>query len=168
MTGRINDPKTGGTTDYYLINVRHPRRQEAPCKIDVDDLSAVLKPTPEEFNILKAIVRSCNARLGNGKPGYDDLDALVRDAKKMEHYAKCNLKNLLDDQEDNKPQPAPQEVIQPEPAFKWINNTGRAPDADKVEIQTRAGLCKIIDPKKADWHLSHSPACIMRWRLTEE
>ena len=52
MAGRINDPATGGTTDYYGIHVRHPRRQEEPALIDVDDLSAALKLTPEEFDVM--------------------------------------------------------------------------------------------------------------------
>lgn len=171
MSGRINDPSTGGTTDYYLIEVKHPRRQETPFKVDVDDLSAALKPTPEEFNILKAIVRSANARNGKGKPGYDDLDARIRDAKKMKHYAECNLKILLDEQEDTKPQPAPQEPTKNEEAgvfFPWVMNTGRRPEnVGVVEVETRDGARTKVDPYKENWRTGISNA-IVQWRRTED
>lgn len=143
---RINDPKTGGTVDYYLIDVRHPRRQEAPCRIDVDDLSATLKPTPEEFNILKSIVRTCNARLGNGKPGYDDMDAAIRDAKKAVHYAQCKLRILENELKDMNQKPIAED--------EWHKNPGYAPAEETVEVVFRSGIKSVRKVEDLDWRLS--------------
>lgn len=171
MAGRINDPATGGTTDYYGIHVRHPRRQKEPALIDVDDLSAALKLTPEEFNIVKAIVRSANARRGNGKPGYDDHDARIRDAKKMAHYASCNLKILEDEKEDLKDT---QDVsLNTEFPALWLSNPkigNVVPEGAEgtIEIELASGDRMIREGKELIWGWFDGPNSIVKWRPVKE
>lgn len=76
-------PLTGGKTDYYLVRVTRPQREEQPpYQAECEDIIRALGMTWDEGNILKALWRSCAARMGNGKPGNDAL----YDAEKIAHY----------------------------------------------------------------------------------
>lgn len=78
------EPKlTGGKVNYYLADVPHPRRGGPPYRVECGDLIDALQLTFEEGTLLKALFRSANARLGNGKP--DGLT--VYDAEKMVYSA---------------------------------------------------------------------------------
>ena len=76
---------TGGLVNYYLSWVPHPQREDQPAYMaECEDLIQSLGLTFDEGCIFKAIWRTANARLGNGKP---DQKALY-DAQKILHYAK--------------------------------------------------------------------------------
>ena len=79
---------TGGLTNYYLVDVKHPQRTEQPpYQAECEDIAEALQLTPNEFCEFKAIWRTAAARLGNGKPGQTAL----YDAEKRVHYATASL-----------------------------------------------------------------------------
>lgn len=81
----------GGKTNYYLVHVTHPQREEqAPYQAECEDIIEALEMSFDEANIFKAIWRSANARKGNGKP---DQKALY-DAQKMVHYSQRLVRRL--------------------------------------------------------------------------
>lgn len=72
----FKQPLTGGGVNYYTVKVKgHP--------VECNDVSDALRLTPNEFNIVKEIWRTANARLGNGKPGHTALYG----AEKVAYYA---------------------------------------------------------------------------------
>ena len=80
---------TGGRVNYYLSRVGHPQREDQiPYTAECEDLIESLKLTPDEANVFKAIWRSANARLNNGKPDHKS----VYDGEKMVHYSGRILK----------------------------------------------------------------------------
>lgn len=82
---------TGSRTNYYLVQVEHPQREEQPAyQAECEDLVEALGLDFNEANIFKAIWRSANARKGNGKPDHKSL----YDAEKIVHYAGRNLRRL--------------------------------------------------------------------------
>ena len=93
MTQQIPTPNrlSGGLNNYYLVAVDYPQRvEQAPYKAECEDIIEALQLTPNEANIFKAIWRSANARLDNGKPDHK----AIYDAEKMVHYAQRNLRWL--------------------------------------------------------------------------
>ena len=79
---------TGGLTNYYLVDVKHPQRTEQPpYQAECEDIAEALQLTPNEFCEFKAIWRTAAARLGNGKPDHE----AKYDAEKRLHYAKRDL-----------------------------------------------------------------------------
>lgn len=90
---------TGGRTNYYLVRVEHPQREDQPAyTAECEDIIEALKLTPDEANIFKEIWRSSNARQGNGKPDHKALYG----AEKIVHYAGRILRRLKLRQEDVK------------------------------------------------------------------
>lgn len=82
---------TGGRTNYYLVRVEHPQREDQqPYQAECEDIAEALQLTPNEFCEFKAIWRTAAARLGNGKPGQKAL----YDAEKRVHYATRDLVKL--------------------------------------------------------------------------
>lgn len=80
---------TGGKTNYYLVRVSHPQRQEqAPYQAECEDIIEALELTFDEANIFKEIWRGANARKNNGKPGHTTKYG----AEKIAHYAQRILK----------------------------------------------------------------------------
>lgn len=80
---------SGGLVNYYLIPVKHPQREDQdPYVAEVDDLIRAMNMTFAEGCEFKALVRTANARLSNGKPGQD----AKYDAQKRVHYASQDLK----------------------------------------------------------------------------
>lgn len=90
MSKQADQQLTGGLVNYYLIPVTHPQREtQAPYVAEVDDLIRAMNMTFAEGCEFKALVRTANARLQNGKPGQD----AKYDAEKRVHYAKQDLKH---------------------------------------------------------------------------
>lgn len=84
---------TGGKTDYYLVWVMRPQREEQPpYQAECEDIIRALGMTWDEGNIFKALWRSCAARMGNGKPGNDAL----YDAEKIAHYGNANFAQAIE------------------------------------------------------------------------
>lgn len=82
---------TGGRTNYYLVPVLHPQREDQPpYQAECEDIADALQLTPNEFCEFKAIWRTAAARLGNGKPNQKAL----YDAEKRVHYAQRDLLKL--------------------------------------------------------------------------
>lgn len=80
----MTDKLTGGRNNYYLVQVKHPQREEQPAyQAECEDIIQALGLTFDEGCAFKAIWRTANARKGNGKP---DQKALY-DAEKLVHYA---------------------------------------------------------------------------------
>ena len=74
----------GGLTNYYLVRVDHPQRDEQPAyQAECEDIIEALGLNFDEGNIFKEIWRSANARKGSGKPG-----TAIRGAEKILHYAR--------------------------------------------------------------------------------
>lgn len=79
---------TGGRVNYYLASVAHPRRpDQAPYRAECEDIIAALGMTFDEGCEFKAIWRTAAARLGEGKPGQNE----VYDCEKRVHYAQNSL-----------------------------------------------------------------------------
>lgn len=75
----------GGLTNYYLVRVDHPQREEQPAyQAECEDIIEALGLNFDEGNIFKEIWRSANARKGIGKPG----NTVIRGAEKILHYAR--------------------------------------------------------------------------------
>lgn len=80
---------TGGRTNYYLVHVDHPQREDQePYRAECEDIIEALQLNFDEANIFKEIWRSANARKGNGKEGHKALYG----AEKILHYAGRILK----------------------------------------------------------------------------
>lgn len=75
---------TGGKTNYYLVKVDNPQRDEQePYQAECEDIIEALELNFDEANIFKEIWRTANARKGNGKEGHKALYG----AEKIHHYA---------------------------------------------------------------------------------
>lgn len=80
---------TGGFTNYYLAEIKHPQREEQPpYQAECEDIIRALNMNFDEGCEFKAIWRTAAARLGNGKP---EQKALY-DAEKRVHYANASLR----------------------------------------------------------------------------
>ena len=80
---------TGGFTNYYLVKVEHPQREEQlPYQAECEDIIRALNMSFDEACEFKAIWRTAAARLGNGKPGQKAL----YDCEKRVHYAQASLR----------------------------------------------------------------------------
>lgn len=77
------NPLTGGSVNYYSIQVNNPSIHQAPYRAETADLIDALQLTFNEANIFKEIIRTANARLGNGKLGHTPLYG----AEKNAYYA---------------------------------------------------------------------------------
>lgn len=77
---------SGGDVNYYLAEVKHPKRAE-PYMAECEDIIAALGMTFFEGELFKAVWRKAAQRtLGVGKAG----NTALRDAQKMAHYgARC-------------------------------------------------------------------------------
>ena len=101
MRGMLDMPKSipkpdptsgGGLTNYYLVSVKHPQREEHQSYIaECEDIIEALELNFDEANIFKEIWRTANARKGNAKQGQSDLRA----AEKIYHYAGRILKRAV-------------------------------------------------------------------------
>lgn len=84
-----NPTSGGGRTNYYLVRIDHPQREEQPAyTAECEDIIEALDLNFDEANIFKEIWRTANARKGNAKQGQND----VRAAEKIYHYAGRILK----------------------------------------------------------------------------
>ncbi|ABL96806.1 hypothetical protein BcepF1.075 [Burkholderia phage BcepF1] len=80
---------SGGRTNYYLIRVENPQREEQPAyTAECEDIIEALNMTFDEGCEFKALWRTAAARLGNRKQGHTAL----YDAQKRVHYATRSLK----------------------------------------------------------------------------
>ncbi len=77
---------TGGQTNYYLCQVKHPRRDNQPAyQAECEDIIAALGMTFDEGCAFKAIWRTASKRTnGIGKLNQD----AVYDAQKIQHYGR--------------------------------------------------------------------------------
>jgi hypothetical protein len=64
---------TGGSSDYYKIEVSSPTTGSQPYVAECNDIIEALGMNFAEGNAFKAVWRKAAARLGNGKPGTTDL-----------------------------------------------------------------------------------------------
>jgi len=74
---------TGGSSDYYVVDVTNPHRGGPIYKAECQDIIEALKLDFQEGNIFKALWRRASSRLGNGKPGTTSR----YDAEKIHFYA---------------------------------------------------------------------------------
>ena len=75
---------TGGSSDYYLVEVDHPTRGGMPYVAECNDLIEALDLSYAEGNCMKAIWRIAKHRMGKGKSGTTTL----YDAEKNLFFAK--------------------------------------------------------------------------------
>lgn len=77
---------TGGQVNYYLVEVKHPRRANQPAyQAECEDIISALGMTFDEGCAFKAIWRSAAARnSGSKKKGHDP----IYDAQKVQHYGR--------------------------------------------------------------------------------
>lgn len=77
--------KTGGDVNYYLVDIKDPKRLE-PYKAECEDIIEAMQMSFAEGNLFKALWRSCASRtLGLHKEGQDAEG--IYDAEKMVYYA---------------------------------------------------------------------------------
>ena len=74
---------TGGSVNYYTVEVTKPTTAELPYTAECNDIIEALQMNYAEGNAFKAIWRSCAARLGISKRGYTDG---LYDAEKVVFY----------------------------------------------------------------------------------
>jgi len=80
---------TGGNVNYYLVDIKQPKRLD-PYKAEAEDIIEALGMTFAEGCAFKAIWRSCAARsLGVLKAGMDAHG--VYDAEKVKYYSERML-----------------------------------------------------------------------------
>jgi len=72
---------TGGSSSHYKLHVAHPKTF-SPYNAECEDIILALAMAFEEGEAFKAIWRKAAARLGNGKPGSNDL----YEAEKVAHF----------------------------------------------------------------------------------
>lgn len=75
---------TGGSSDYYKLHIANPANLPTSYSCECQDIIEALKLDFNEGNIFKALWRRAAARLGNGKPGFEDG---VYDAEKIKFSA---------------------------------------------------------------------------------
>lgn len=149
----MSNELTGGRTNYYLVRIDHPQREDqAPYQAECEDIADALGLTPNEFCEFKAIWRTAAARLGNGKPDHKAL----YDAQKRVHYATRDLLKL--EREFNAPK-LPEAV--PDGTVVddgWItHNSNEMPfpldKDDLVEVRLASGIEYVGNFAKsaADW-----------------
>lgn len=91
IPAEIKPQLTGGLTNYYLVHVAKPQREnQVAYTAECEDIIEALGLTFNEANMFKAIWRSANARKGNGKPDHK----AKYDAEKIVHYAKRNMRQF--------------------------------------------------------------------------
>ena len=64
---------TGGSSDYYKVEITHPTTGPAPYLAECNDIIEALGMNFAEGNAFKALWRRAAARKGNGKPGTSSL-----------------------------------------------------------------------------------------------
>lgn len=80
----VSVEKTGGNVNYYLVDIKDPKRLE-PYKAECEDIIEAMQMTFAEGNVFKSLWRSCAARaFGTLKEG-QDLEG-VYDAEKVVYY----------------------------------------------------------------------------------
>lgn len=60
---------TGGSVDYYSVQVNYPASRGSPYTAECNDLIEALGMNYAEGNVFKAVWRRAALRLGVGKPG---------------------------------------------------------------------------------------------------
>lgn len=71
--GASQSEYTGGSVNYYRVKVESPTSPDvAPYEAECNDIIEALGMNYAEGNAFKAIWRSCAARQGKAKRGYDD------------------------------------------------------------------------------------------------
>ena len=101
--------KTGGNVNYYLVEVKNPKRL-APYTAEAEDIINALGMSFDEGTILKSLWRKCAARQGRRKAGGDEHG--VYDAEKIVYYAKEGLRHAQYARDQaNKTEPSPEVPI---------------------------------------------------------
>lgn len=92
LVSEPNPTSGGGRTNYYLVRITYPQREEQPAyTAECEDIIEALELNFDEANIFKEIWRTANARKGNAKQGQND----IRAAEKIYHYAGRILKRAI-------------------------------------------------------------------------
>jgi hypothetical protein len=73
---------TGKSAKYYLVHIEYPAKLPSPYDVECSDVIEALNMDFSEAEAFKAIWRKCARKLGNVKPGADD----VYDAEKVAHF----------------------------------------------------------------------------------
>ncbi|QEM41160.1 hypothetical protein HYP85_gp063 [Pseudomonas phage Zuri] len=154
---------TGGFTNYYLVKVEHPQREEQlPYQAECEDIIRALKMSFDEACEFKAIWRTAAARLGNGKPGQKAL----YDCEKRVHYAQASLRQEQIAQ-GLQPKPTPKRMV-------WYAHIGQQMPAgldpsDMVSVELRSG--DVLEAKQArgwEWKDDGTAAAIVKFCLVRK
>lgn len=82
---------SGGRVNYYLVEVKHPQREDQPpYRAECEDLIEALDLNFDEANMFKEIWRGARARQGAEKEG----NTALRGAQKLVHYAGRILRRI--------------------------------------------------------------------------
>lgn len=97
------DENSGGDVNYYVVEIKHPKRFE-PCTVECEDIIAALGMDFFEGEAFKATWRKAAQRtLGKGKAG----NTALRDAQKMAHYGARSMAHEQNRAYDELPAPKP-------------------------------------------------------------
>lgn len=80
---RAEEPLSGGSVDYYKLQIDKPASGAEPYTAECNDLIEALQMTYAEGNAFKAIWRHALARRGVGKKG----NTMLYEAEKVEFFA---------------------------------------------------------------------------------
>lgn len=101
-TDAENSELSGGDVNYYLLDIKEPKRL-APYMAECEDIIEALEMTFAEGNVLKALWRSCNMRVhGHGKRGQDmngiyDGDKIAYYGERIKVQRQRKVKSRMDE-----------------------------------------------------------------------
>lgn len=84
LPAKPSRPLTGGSSDYYKVEVPNPTSGSNPYMAECNDIIEALGMSYAEGNVFKAVWRLAAARQGNGKAG----STPIYEAEKVEYFGK--------------------------------------------------------------------------------
>lgn len=85
---------SGLDNDYWVVEIKHPRRLGAPYKVEAEDLIEAMGMPFAEATVFKSLWRLMQLRAGRGKPGSTEK----YEGEKMVYYSGRTLAKILNHQ----------------------------------------------------------------------
>ena len=140
---------SGGRVNYYLVEVKHPQREDQPpYQAECEDIIEALELNFDEANIFKEIWRTARARQGTKKEGNSELRA----AQKIVHYGKRILRRVERSTKTEESTPIPES--------KWIEWKG------EFDMPTNLPSRTIIEAVTEKGEILQGYAISFRWKHT--
>lgn len=89
---------SGLDNDYWLLEIKHPRRLGAPYMVEAEDIIEAMEMPFAEATVFKSLWRLCKLRMGQGKPGSTE----PYEGEKMVYYSDRTLAKIHNKESDSK------------------------------------------------------------------